>query len=351
MRVPQFHQIRSVMTRPGTDRRSQIPLISPTAFIMDATQRKKVSVISRYAADNFSQSDWLSLGHITGELSTVQNHPRLFRAMSFGDDDYESSAAEVLGQIFERSDTAIDDVVDHFDIDLWYQQKYPDKYQRVFGVRNATAPTFWKPECLRVFVSHLARNRRKVAQLKLALDDWGASSFIAHQDIEPSREWQSEIESALATMDVMVALIEPGFRDSPWTDQEVGHALGRGVDVVPVLVGIDPHGFIAKIQGIQAKDRKPSAVAEDIALVLLRRPRHRKTMLPGITRFLVAASEDQRRSRIRKLDGLISDDQMKVLLEGGGLSEDDRKNLSDLAARVGAFKQSESDSEVDDIPF
>ena len=253
---------------------------------MDALQRKKVSVISRYAAENFSESDWLSLGHITGELASIQGHPRLLRAMSYGDDDYPSATAEVLNSIFEKSDSAIDDVIDHFDIDLWYQQKYPDKHERVFGGRSIPTPSFWKPDYLRVFVSHLAKNRRRVAKLKFALDGWGASCFIAHEDIEPSREWQSEIESALATMDVMLAIVEPGFRESAWTDQEIGYALGRGVDVVPVCIGLDPHGFIAKIQGIKAKERLPSSVADDIALVFLRRPRHRKTMVPGIARFL-----------------------------------------------------------------
>lgn len=318
---------------------------------MDAEQRKKVSVVSRYAAENFSESDWFSLGHITGELPSIQGHPRPLRAMSFGDGDYEAAAAEVLGRIFEKSELAIDDVIDHFDIDLWYQQKYPDKYQRVFGRRSVPPPTFWKADYLRVFVSHLARNRRKVAKLKLALDGWGASCFIAHEDIEPSREWQSEIESALATMDVMVALIEPGFRESAWTDQEIGHALGRGIDVVPVMVGLDPHGFIAKIQGINAKDRLPTAVADDIAIVLLRRPRHRKAMLQGITRFLVSATEGERRARIRKLDGQVGDDQMKGLLEGGGLSNADKADLADLVARVGAFKEAEATAEYDDIPF
>lgn len=318
---------------------------------MDALERKKISVVSRYAADNFSHGDWMSLGHITGQLPIIQNHPRLLRAMSFGDDDYESAAAEVIGQVFEKSETTIDDVIDHFDVDVWYQQKHPDKFERVFGKRSAPSPTFWKQGFLRVFVSHLAKNRRKMTQLKLALDGWGASCFIAHEDIEPSREWQTEIEAALATMDAMVAVIEPGFRDSAWTDQEVGHALGRGVEVVPVLIGIDPHGFIAKIQGVPAKDRRPSVVAEDIALALLRRPRHRKAMLPGIIRFVVSASSDERRARIRRVDRVIADDQMKALLEGGGLTEDDKKDLESIATRVGAFKSSEQPGEADDIPF
>jgi AbiJ N-terminal domain 5/TIR domain len=319
---------------------------------MDTIQRKKISVITRYALENFSQGDWLSLGQLTGFLSTVQDHPRLLRAMSFGDDDYESCAADVLGRIFEKSEAAIDEVVDHFDIDLWYEQKYPDKYQRVFLLHRGHAPTFWKSDALKLFVSHLAKNRKRIAQLKAALDSWGVSAFIAHQDIEPSREWQAEILSALATMDVLVALLEPGFRDSAWTDQEVGYALGRGVDIIPLLVGIEPHGFVAKIQGIQAKDRLPTDVAEELALVLLRKSRYRTAMLLGMARSLAAANSKVRRARIRRVDTLITDDQMRTLLEGSGLTADDKHELALISDRVGAFTQPEVATwESEDIPF
>jgi hypothetical protein len=109
---------------------------------------------------------------------------------------------------------------------------------------------------------------------------------------------------------------------------------------------------LAKIQGIQAKDRLPTNIAEQLALVLLSRPRHRAVMLVGMTRSLAAAMPDARRARIRRLDGLIPDDQMKGLLEGSGLSDDDRRELADIAVRVGAFAKPEpSVVEADDIPF
>lgn len=309
-------------------------------------------MITRYAVENFTGGDWLALGQLTGYLSVVQDHPRLLRSLSFGDEDYAACAAEVLGRIFEQSEAAIDDVVDQYDIDLWYEQKYPGKYQRVFLHRPIGAPAFWKPECLRAFVSHLSRNRKRVAQVKDALAGWGISAFIAHQDIEPSREWQAEIETALATMDVMVAVLEPGFRESAWTDQEVGYALGRGVDVIPLLVGVEPHGFIAKIQGIHIKSKLPSAVAEDLAMVLLRRARHRATMLTAMTRALAAASSEIKTARVRRLDGSITDEQLKSLLEGIGLAEDDKEKLKDIAHRVGAFEhQAFPEADDDDIPF
>lgn len=319
---------------------------------MDTLQRTKVNVVRLYAIESFSESDWLTLGQLTGCLALVQNHPRLFRAMSFGDGDYEYCAAQVLGSIFDQTEADVDEVVDHFDIGVWYQRKDPDKYRKLFLQRRQETPTFWKPDCLKLFVSHLSKDRRLVSCLKSALGGWGVSCFIAHQDIEPTREWQSEIETALATMDVLVAVLEPGFRESEWTDQEVGYAFGRGVDVVPLLFGIDAYGFAGRIQGIQAKSKLPTAVAEELALVLLRKPRHRKQMLIGMAEALITADSEVRRARIRQVDGVITNGQMKGLLEGSGLLGADKADLADICDRVGAFRlPNTSAKETEDVPF
>ena len=319
---------------------------------MDTLARKKMGVVTKYAIENFSAGDWLMLGQLTGRLSLVQDHPRLLRALSFGDDDYAYCATEVANQIFESGALDVDEVIDHFDIDLWYEQKHPDKASRLFRRIKGDPPKYWKEGYLKLFVSHLARNRAKVASLKVALEGWGVSSFIAHQDIEPSREWQTEIESALASMDVLVALIEPGFRESAWTDHEVGYALGRGVDVVPLLIGQDPHGFIAKIQGIPIKGKHAPEVAEELALVLFRKPRLRVQLLLGLAKALTTVDGETRVARIRRLDRLITDGQMKDLLERSNLTDDDRQKLDDLSDRVGAFRPAATPDEDDnDIPF
>ena len=76
--------------------------------------------------------------------------------------------------------------------------------------------------------------------------------FVAHEDIEPTQQWHQEIENALRSMHVLVAVITEGFVSSKWTDQEVGFALGRGVLVIPVRYGADPYGLVGKYQGVPA---------------------------------------------------------------------------------------------------
>lgn len=110
----------------------------------------------------------------------------------------------------------------------------------------------------RLFLSHLAKHKAEVSKVKQCLTAfWGIASFVAHDDIEPTRAWQDEIESALRSMDAFAALLVDGFKTSNWCDQEVGFAVARGVPVVPVRLGQDPYGFIGRIQGTVGHLDKP----------------------------------------------------------------------------------------------
>ena len=52
-------------------------------------------------------------------------------------------------------------------------------------------PPFWRKGMLRLFISHLAAHREFAKQLQEALLDYGISAFVAHSDIEPTKEWQT----------------------------------------------------------------------------------------------------------------------------------------------------------------
>ena len=101
-----------------------------------------------------------------------------------------------------------------------------------------------------VFISHLHTRRQLAHNIRTGLEKYGIAAFVAHDDIEPMAEWQNEIQQALRDMDLLVALLSPGFENSAWTDQEVGAAVGRNIPVVPVRLGRDPYGFIGRYQGL-----------------------------------------------------------------------------------------------------
>ena len=128
----------------------------------------------------------------------------------------------------------------------------------------------WEDDCFRVFLSHKSEVKKETAELKDGLRSYGVSSFVAHNDIRPTKAWQDEIENALASMDGFVALMTEDFHDSDWTDQEVGFAFARGVPIVAVRLGKDPYGFIGKFQALSSNWL---SAAEDIVRVLIKNDR------------------------------------------------------------------------------
>ena len=109
---------------------------------------------------------------------------------------------------------------------------------------------------LRVFISHTHHIKPDVTQLAKMLDNCGMTTFVSHTDIEPTREWQREIEKALSTMDLFLAILTEEFKSSNWCGQEIGFAFARGIYIIPIRLqainGIDPYGFIAKNQALMS---------------------------------------------------------------------------------------------------
>ena len=126
----------------------------------------------------------------------------------------------------------------------------------------------WRNGYFRMFISHITSKKNQASNLKNALEEYGITSFVAHEDINPTKEWQKEIQRALNSMDCMSAMLYDGFHQSNWCDQEVGIALGRNITVLPLLPDSDPYGFLGEYQGIKIKGMYPEALAKQIFKIL-----------------------------------------------------------------------------------
>ena len=136
----------------------------------------------------------------------------------------------------------------------------------------------WDKDFVRLFLSHVSTHKLAAADLKHELRYLGVSAFIAHEDVEPSLDWQIEIEKALSSMDAMAALLTPDFHGSKWTDQEVGIALGRSALVIPIKLGLLPYGFIAKQQALTGDFEKLETLASKIVDVIKNSSQHSEKM-------------------------------------------------------------------------
>lgn len=160
--------------------------------------------------------------------------------------------------------------------------------------RSLIETKFWLPGYFKLFLSHVSAFKVQTSKLQTALKRFGVSAFVAHEDIEPTLEWQTEIEKALFSMDALAAVLSPGFHESKWTDQEVGVAIGRDVLVIALRVGVDPYGFIGKHQGVPAKGKRPGEVAELIFEILATNPTTTGPMAIAIvTLILHSQTEEQ----------------------------------------------------------
>jgi hypothetical protein len=137
-------------------------------------------------------------------------------------------------------------------------------------VNRADQDRIWTAGAFRVFLSHRSDDRADTATLKNDLSQYGISAFVAHADIQVTREWEDEIMRALLSMQCLVALVTPNFHESFWCNQEIGVALGRGVQVVSVKLEAVPQGFAGSKQGMPGSLSSLDRMAKGIVEVLLR---------------------------------------------------------------------------------
>jgi hypothetical protein len=178
------------------------------------------------------------------------------------------------------------------------------------------AQRLWDGGMYRLFISHVATHKKEVAALKYRLAHLGISGFVAHEDIEPTLEWEQEIALALRSMHGMAVLLTPEFHQSKWTDQEVGAAMARGVMIIPVRLGLDPYGFMSKLQALRGDLNEPTDLAAAISEVLTKRP----AITPQMREVLVVALE-------QAPEYVASIAASKAIVQTGGFTEEQLKRI------------------------
>jgi hypothetical protein len=151
----------------------------------------------------------------------------------------------------------------------------------------------WEVGMFRLFLSHVSAHKVGVSAFKDVLKGLGISAFVAHEDIEPTREWHKEIELALGSMHALAALLTPGFHESDWTDQEIGFALGSGTSIIPVRLGLDPYGLMGKLQGVAGRLDQPRALSLRLVDLLVKGRLTSEPMKAGLISAMERASSFQ----------------------------------------------------------
>lgn len=223
---------------------------------------------------------------------------------------------------------------------------------------------FWLTGHFRLFLSHLSSFKVKTSQLQNALRGYGISGFVAHEDIAPTKEWQDEIEKALFSMDALAAILTNGYKESNWTDQEVGIAVGRDVLIVPIRKGIDPYGFIAKYQGLQGEGKTIAQVADSLFQILANHPKTKPRIAETLVEQILVSSDmpdASKKLKLLKRIETLPEQYLEKLRENVltnqklSESEDFLLSLNEMLRERGLSELSKEppveDLSIDDIPF
>jgi len=123
-----------------------------------------------------------------------------------------------------------------------------------------------------VFLSYSHADRNLAGEVAKLLEEKGIDVFLAHEDINISEEWREEILKHLKNCTLLIALLTPNFKESVWTNQEAGFALGRGAKIIPLIVGgtdIKVFGFLESLQGIHVKeDNLPDCIEKILKIIM-----------------------------------------------------------------------------------
>jgi hypothetical protein len=107
----------------------------------------------------------------------------------------------------------------------------------------------------KLFISHYHKEKELAGRIKGRLENrFNIDVFVAHDDINPTEEWQETILRELETSNVFIMLLSRDFKTSDWTDQETGIAIQLKQKIIPVALDIPPYGFAGKYQALKWKE-------------------------------------------------------------------------------------------------
>jgi len=150
------------------------------------------------------------------------------------------------------------------------------------GVPYGDGAHLWQEGHFRLFLTHISSAKKLMSTIKANLAPKAIDAFVAHDDIEPTREWEQEIEAALETCDALAAFLTPDFHESLWTDQEVGFCVRRRVLIIPVRMGMDPYGFLGRYQALTPGTRDAAWIADALFEILLEHDLTAERMAPAV---------------------------------------------------------------------
>jgi len=133
-----------------------------------------------------------------------------------------------------------------------------------------------RTQAMHAFMSYQTDERATAAKVSELLNKIGITSFMAHEHIEVSVEWRTEIIRQLGLAELFVPILSKKYYDSIWCKQESGIAAFRAMTIIPLSIdGSIPQGFLGHIQSTKIspdaptfKDLVPGLAKQDVSFLI-----------------------------------------------------------------------------------
>ncbi|GLJ10586.1 hypothetical protein SUGI_0131160 [Cryptomeria japonica] len=110
------------------------------------------------------------------------------------------------------------------------------------GVSGQAYPSATSPKPWDVFISHYGKDVKNTfaASIYDTLDRTGLQVFLDQHAIETGDIIPTEIEEAMRSVSVHIAIFSPNYALSPWCLAELSFMLTTGIKIIPIFYHVDP---------------------------------------------------------------------------------------------------------------
>ncbi len=173
---------------------------------------------------------------------------------------------------------------------------------------------------IKVFLSYSAIDKKLASKIKRWFEDYGLEVFLAHEDITPSAEWRKVILQNLENCNVFIPIVTKNFKDSDWTDQEIGIALSKRKFIIPLSIDIIPYGFLNELQSLKLDTKRVQSSCKKIFEILGQNSEFEKSLSNSVIKaFLNSVNYEEAKNKSRILlefDDAFTTEQANEIIKG-----------------------------------
>jgi hypothetical protein len=152
---------------------------APSPWRDDASPNLVVLAVGKCLGAVMDASDWTALGLLTSTRDELYAHPRLFRSLRFGDDDYQAAVFDVTPVVLAESGSQKGDIAERFSnlgivssyahVPEWLKEHEPAIYSQVCSGAGV-GPDATLPDGTVLDAAETAAGRLGVAEMRRQVD-------------------------------------------------------------------------------------------------------------------------------------------------------------------------------------